>query len=84
MREIAVDVGVGVEIFTASLKVRMSCFMKLFVRFLYALEMLLQEHHGIQGEDIMMMRSKEYLETCINEYISLYDTHHRLMKIRYF
>ena len=36
---------------------------------LYALEMLLQEHHGIQGEDIMMMRSEEYLETCINEYI---------------
>ena len=58
--------------------------MKLFVRFLYALEMLLQEHHGIQGEDIMMMRSEEYLETCINEYISLYDTHHRLMKILLF
>ena len=46
--------------------------------------MLLQEHHGIQGEDIMMMRSEEYLETCINEYISLYDTHHRLMKILLF
>ena len=51
---------------------------------LYALEMLLQDHHGLQGEDIMMMRSEKYLETCINEYISLYDTHHRLMKILLF
>ena len=83
MREIAVDVGVGVGNIYNYFKSKDELFHEVVRPVLYALEMLLQEHHGIQGEDIMMMRSEEYLETCINEYISLYDTHHRLMKILY-
>lgn len=84
MREIAVDVGVGVGNIYNYFKSKDELFHEVVRPVLYALEMLLQEHHGIQGEDIMMMRSEEYLETCINEYISLYDTHHRLMKILLF
>ncbi len=48
---------------------------------LLALEVMLQEHHGIRGEDIMAMRSDKYLQTCIDEYASLIHTHRDLMKI---
>ena len=41
----------------------------------------LQEHHGIRGEDIMAMRSEKYLESCIDEYVSLIDRHRGLMEI---
>ena len=78
MREIAVDVGVGVGNIYNYFKSKDELFHEVVRPVLYALEMLLQEHHGIQGEDIMMMRSEEYLETCINEYISLYDTHRQI------
>lgn len=51
---------------------------------LYALEAMLQEHHGIRGEDIMMMRSEKYLKSCIDEYVSLIDRHRELMEILLF
>ena len=51
---------------------------------LYALEAMLQEHHGIRGEDIMMMRSETYLKSCIDEYVSLIDKHRALMGILLF
>ena len=41
----------------------------------------MQEHHGIRGEDIMMMRSEKYLRACIDEYVSLVDTHRELMEL---
>ena len=44
---------------------------------LCALEAMLQEHHGIRGEDIMMMRSEKYLKSCIDEYVLLIDKHSR-------
>ena len=51
---------------------------------LCALEAMLQEHHGIRGEDIMMMRSEKYLKSCIDEYVSLIDKHRALMEILLF
>ena len=51
---------------------------------LCALEAMLQEHHGIRGEDIMMMRSETYLKSCIDEYVSLIDKHRALMEILLF
>lgn len=51
---------------------------------LYALETMLQEHHGTRGEDIMMMKSEKYLETCIEEYVSLINTYRELMIILLF
>ena len=51
---------------------------------LCALEAMLQEHHGIRGEDIMAMRSEKYLESCIDEYVSLIDKHRALMEILLF
>lgn len=51
---------------------------------LYALETMLQEHHGTRGEDIMMMKSEKYLETCIEEYVSLINTYRELMVILLF
>ena len=51
---------------------------------LCALEAMLQEHHGIRGEDIMMMRSEKYLKSCIDEYVLLIDKHRALMGILLF
>ena len=51
---------------------------------LYALEAMLQEHHGIRGEDVMMMRSEKYLKSCIDEYVSLMEKHRPLMEILLF
>ncbi len=51
---------------------------------LYALETMLQEHHGTRGEDIMMIKSEKYLETCIEEYVSLINTYRELMIILLF
>ncbi len=51
---------------------------------LYALETMLQEHHGTRGEDIMIMKSEKYLETCIEEYVSLINTYRELMVILLF
>ena len=56
---------------------------------LCALEAMLQEHHGIEhhgirGEDIMMMRSEKYLKSCIDEYVLLIDKHRALMGILLF
>ena len=51
MREIAVDVGVGVGNIYNYFKSKDELFHEVVRPVLYALEMLLQEHHGIQGED---------------------------------
>ena len=49
---------------------------------LCALEAMLQEHHGIRGEDIMMMRSEKYLKSCIDEYVLLIDKHPEILHRR--
>ena len=84
MREIAVlaDVGVGniYNYFTSKDKL----FREVVRPVLYALEAMLQEHHGIRGEDIMMMRSEKYLKSCIDEYVALIDRHSPLMEVLLF
>ena len=84
MREIAVlaDVGVGniYNYFTSKDKL----FREVVRPVLYALEAMLQEHHGTRGEDIMMMRSEKYLKSCIDEYVALIDRHRPLMEVLLF
>ena len=84
MREIAVDVGVGVGNIYNYFKSKDELFHEVVRPVLYALEMLLQEHHGIQGEDIMMIRSEKYLKSCIDKYVLLIDKHRALMGILLF
>lgn len=84
MREIAVEVGVGVGNLYNYFESKDGLFREVVRPVLHALETLLQEHHGIRGEDIMMMKSENYLKGCIDEYVSLIETHHRLMKILLF
>ena len=69
MREIAGLAGVGVGN---------------IYNYFASLEAMLQEHHGIRGEDIMMMRSEKYLKACIDEYVSLIDKHRERMEILLF
>lgn len=84
MRQIAVEVGVGVGNLYNYFESKDGLFREVVRPVLHALEALLQEHHGIRGEDIMMMKSENYLKGCIDEYVSLIETHHRLMKILLF
>ncbi|WP_308763705.1 helix-turn-helix domain-containing protein [uncultured Bacteroides sp.] len=84
MREIAESAGVGVGNIYNYFTNKDELFREVVRPVLYALEAMLQEHHGIRGEDIMMMRSEEYLKSCIDEYVSLMDKHSALMKILLF
>ncbi len=84
MREIADLAGIGVGNIYNYFTNKDDLFREVVRPVLYALEAMLQEHHGIRGEDIMMMRSEEYLKSCIDEYVSLIDKHSTLMKILLF
>ena len=84
MREIAELAGCGVGNIYNYFTNKDELFREVVRPVLYALEAMLQEHHGIRGEDIMMMRSETYLKSCIDEYVSLIDKHRALMGILLF
>ena len=64
MREIAASAGVGVGNIYNYFTSKDDLFREVVRPVLCALEAMLQEHHGIRGEDIMMMRSEKYLKSC--------------------
>ena len=72
MREIAESSSVGVGNIYNYFASKDELFREVVRPVLCALEAMLQEHHGIRGEDIMMMRSEKYLKSCIDEYVSPY------------
>ena len=82
--EIAESAGVGVGNIYNYFTSKDELFHEVVRPVLCALEAMLQEHHGIRGEDIMMMRSEKYLKSCIDEYVSLIDKHRSLMEILLF
>ena len=84
MREIAELARIGVGNIYNYFTNKDELFREVVRPVLYALEAMLQEHHGIRGEDIMMMRSETYLKSCIDEYVSLIDKHRALMGILLF
>ena len=84
MREVAELAGVGVGNIYNYFTNKDELFREVVRPVLYALEAMLQEHHGIRGEDIMIMRSEKYLKSCIDEYVSLIDKHRALMEILLF
>lgn len=84
MREIAGAVGVGVGNIYNYFAGKDELFREVVRPVLHAMEAMLQEHHGIRGEDVMSMRSEKYLKTCIDEYVSLIDTHRDLLEILLF
>ena len=84
MREIAGLAGIGVGNIYNYFTNKDELFCEVVRPVLNALEAMLQEHHGIRGEDIMKMRSEKYLKSCIDEYVSLIDKHRGLMEILLF
>ena len=62
MREIAELSSVGVGNIYNYFTSKDELFREVVRPVLCALEAMLQEHHGIRGEDIMMMRSEKYLK----------------------
>ena len=69
MREIAESAGIGVGNIYNYFTSKDELFREVLRPVLRALEAMLQEHHGIRGEDIMVMRSEKYLKSCIDEYV---------------
>lgn len=84
MREIADLSGVGVGNIYNYFKNKDEMFYEVVRPVLSAMEAMLQEHHGIRGEDVMKIRSEKYLKACIDEYVSLIDTHRELLTILFF
>ena len=84
MREIAELAEIGVGNIYNYFTNKDELFCELVRPVLCALEAMLQEHHGIRGEDIMTMKSEKYLKACIDEYVSLIDKHRPLMEILLF
>ena len=84
MREIAESAGIGVGNIYNYFTNKDELFHEVVRPVLCALEAMLQEHHGIRGEDIMMMRSEKYLKSCIDEYVALITKHRGLMEILLF
>lgn len=84
MREIAELAGVGVGNIYNYFTNKDELFYEVVRPVLHDLEAILQEHHGIRGEDVMKIKSEEYLKACIDEYVSLIDKHRRLMEILLF
>ena len=84
MREIAVSAGVVAGNIYNYFTCKDGLFREVVRPVLCALEAMLQEHHGIRGEDIMAMRSEKYLKSCIDEYVSLMNRHRELMEILLF
>ena len=84
MREIAGAVGVGVGTIYNYFTNKDELFREVVRPVLLALEAMLQEHHGIRGEDVMLIRSEQYLKDCIDEYVSLINEHRDLMRILLF
>ena len=84
MREIAESASVGVGNIYNYFTNKDELFREVVRPVLSALEVMLQEHHGIRGEDIMMMQSEKYLKSCIDEYVMLITTYRELMEILLF
>ena len=84
MREMAELANVGVGNIYNYFRNKDELFREVVRPVLCALEAMLQEHHGIRGEDIMMMRTKKYLKSCIGEYVSLIEKYRSLMEILLF
>ena len=63
MREIAGAVGVGVGNIYNYFRNKDELFCEVVRPVLHAMEAMLQEHHGIRGEDVMTMRSEKYLQS---------------------
>ena len=84
MREIAAEAEVGVGNIYNYFASKDELFREVVRPVLHAMEAMLQEHHGIRGEDVMAMRSEKYLKATIDEYVSLIDTHRGLLEILLF
>ena len=84
MREIAELAGVGGGNIYNYFASKDELFGEVVRPVMHALEAMLQEHHGIRGEDVMRMKSEKYLKACIDEYVSLIDEHRTLLEILLF
>lgn len=49
-----------------------------------AFELMLEEHHGHRGVDIMMMQSEAYFRYMVEEYLILLKKHHNQLRLLFF
>lgn len=80
VRDIAAEAGVGVGNLYHYFEGKDGLFRVVVRPAVQALEHLLQEHHGLRGEDVMALRSEAYLRSCVDEYVALMNTHRELLR----
>lgn len=84
MREVAAQAGIAVGNLYHYFPGKDDLFRALLNPVLSAFDTMLQRHHGMQGEDILLMKSETYLRTCIDEYVNLINRHRDLLNILLF
>ena len=84
MREVAARADIAVGNLYHYFPGKDDLFRALLSPVLSAFDTMLQRHHGMQGEDILLMKSETYLRTCIDEYVNLINRHRDLLNILLF
>lgn len=84
IREVAAQAGIGVGNLYNYYTGKDDLFRQLLSPVLSAFDTMLHRHHGMRGEDIMLMKSEDYLKSCIDEYVTLINQHRELLKLLLF
>ena len=84
MRKVAAQAGIAVGNLYHYFPGKDDLFRALLSPVLTAFDTILQRYHGMQGEDILLMKSETYLRTCIDEYVNLINRHRDLLNILLF
>ncbi len=79
MREIASVSQVGLSNIYNYFKSKDEIFRRILKPVISVLEAMLNEHHGAERADIMLMQSDKYLRTAIDEYITLIRKYRKLL-----
>ena len=83
-RDIARDAGVGLSNLYHYYASKDELFCQLVKPATDKLEAMLNEHHGIKGEDILNMREEGYVEETLEEYMGAIKKYRSLLKLLLF
>lgn len=84
MRDIARDAGVNLSNLYNYFASKDELLCKLLKPATDTLENMLNEHHGINGSDILAMKDEGYVDEALKEYLSIIHTHKSLLKLLLF
>lgn len=84
MRDISCTSGVGLSNLYNYFRNKDCLFCEIVKPVIQAFELMLNEHHGRNGRDILDMQSEDYLRYVIDEYIDLLMRHRTRLELLFF